>query len=132
MQSQVDLLYGMVDSCLLLCFRVAASVEQTEAGEEAGAALSLDSGQWTEEKALLLAKLELLERTKNEEMQNLKTSLIAEQQVSNKKIWSAGILLLAPFELKDDFFSFNKPNFVATKLSKLMCCLLDSFGNKSQ
>ncbi|XP_051737869.1 RB1-inducible coiled-coil protein 1 isoform X2 [Ctenopharyngodon idella] len=61
---------------------VAASVEQTEAGEEAGAALSLDSGQWTEERASLLAKLELLERTKNEEMQNLKTSLIAEQQTN--------------------------------------------------
>uniref|UniRef100_A0A673M188 RB1-inducible coiled-coil protein 1 n=1 Tax=Sinocyclocheilus rhinocerous TaxID=307959 RepID=A0A673M188_9TELE len=45
-------------------------------------ALSLDSGQWTEERALLLAQLELLERTKNEEMQNLKTSLIAEQQTN--------------------------------------------------
>ncbi|ROI16376.1 RB1-inducible coiled-coil protein 1 [Anabarilius grahami] len=61
---------------------VAASLEQTEAGEEAGAALSLDSGQWTEERASLLFKLELLERTKNEEMQNLKTSLIAEQQTN--------------------------------------------------
>ncbi|XP_067291758.1 RB1-inducible coiled-coil protein 1 [Pseudorasbora parva] len=61
---------------------VAASVEQTEAGLEAGAALSLDSGQWTEERASLLAKLEILERTKNEEMQNLKTSLIAEQQTN--------------------------------------------------
>uniref|UniRef100_A0A671NRJ3 RB1-inducible coiled-coil protein 1 n=1 Tax=Sinocyclocheilus anshuiensis TaxID=1608454 RepID=A0A671NRJ3_9TELE len=46
------------------------------------AALSLDSGQWTEERVSLLAKLELLERTKNEEMQNLKTSLIAEQQTN--------------------------------------------------
>uniref|UniRef100_A0A672LKG9 RB1-inducible coiled-coil protein 1 n=1 Tax=Sinocyclocheilus grahami TaxID=75366 RepID=A0A672LKG9_SINGR len=46
------------------------------------AALSLDSGQWTEERASLLVKLELLERTKNEEMQNLKTSLIAEQQTN--------------------------------------------------
>uniref|UniRef100_A0A672S054 RB1-inducible coiled-coil protein 1 n=1 Tax=Sinocyclocheilus grahami TaxID=75366 RepID=A0A672S054_SINGR len=45
-------------------------------------ALSLDSGQWTEERASLLAQLELLERTKNEEMQNLKTSLIAEQQTN--------------------------------------------------
>uniref|UniRef100_A0A8C1WAY7 RB1-inducible coiled-coil protein 1 n=1 Tax=Cyprinus carpio TaxID=7962 RepID=A0A8C1WAY7_CYPCA len=45
-------------------------------------ALSLESGQWTEERASLLAQLELLERTKNEEMQNLKTSLIAEQQTN--------------------------------------------------
>ncbi len=52
---------------------------------ETSAAFSLDSGQWTEERASLLAKLELLEHTKNEEMQNLKTSLIAEQQVSNIK-----------------------------------------------
>lgn len=50
---------------------------------ETSAAFSLDSGQWTEERASLLAKLELLEHTKNEEMQNLKTSLIAEQQVSH-------------------------------------------------
>lgn len=34
-----------------------------------------------EERASLLAKLELLEKKKNEELQNLKTSLIAEQQV---------------------------------------------------
>uniref|UniRef100_A0A8C2EFT2 RB1-inducible coiled-coil protein 1 n=1 Tax=Cyprinus carpio TaxID=7962 RepID=A0A8C2EFT2_CYPCA len=46
------------------------------------AAFSLESGQWTEERASLLAQLELLERTKNEEMQNLKTSLIAEQQTN--------------------------------------------------
>ncbi len=52
---------------------------------ETSAAFSLDSGQWTEERASLLAKLEQLEHTKNEEMQNLKTSLIAEQQVSNIK-----------------------------------------------
>lgn len=86
-------------SRLILCFRVAASVEQSEAGVEAGATLSLESGQWTEERASLLAQLEILERIKNEEMQNLKTSLIAEQQVSNKKNWATGILLLAPFEL---------------------------------
>ncbi|KAK7123456.1 hypothetical protein R3I93_021776 [Phoxinus phoxinus] len=61
---------------------VASSVEQSEAGVEAGAALSLDSGQWTEERASLLAQLEILERIKNEEMQNLKTSLIAEQQTN--------------------------------------------------
>uniref|UniRef100_A0A671N070 RB1-inducible coiled-coil protein 1-like n=2 Tax=Sinocyclocheilus anshuiensis TaxID=1608454 RepID=A0A671N070_9TELE len=51
-------------------------------GLETSTALSLDSGQWTEERASLLAQLELLERTKNEEMQNLKTSLIAEQQTN--------------------------------------------------
>lgn len=34
-----------------------------------------------EERASLLEKLELLEKRKNEELQNLKTSLIAEQQV---------------------------------------------------
>uniref|UniRef100_A0A672RZM6 RB1-inducible coiled-coil protein 1 n=1 Tax=Sinocyclocheilus grahami TaxID=75366 RepID=A0A672RZM6_SINGR len=51
-------------------------------GVETSTALSLDSGQWTEERASLLAQLELLERTKNEEMQNLKTSLIAEQQTN--------------------------------------------------
>lgn len=61
---------------------VASSAEQTEAGVQAETAVSLDSGQWTEERASLLAKLELLERTKNEEMQNLKTSLIAEQQTN--------------------------------------------------
>ncbi len=61
------------------------AVEKIETGMETSAALSLVSGQWTEERASLLAKLELLERIKNEEMQNLKTSLIAEQQVSNIK-----------------------------------------------
>ncbi|XP_051969967.1 RB1-inducible coiled-coil protein 1-like isoform X2 [Xyrauchen texanus] len=61
---------------------VAAPVEQTEAGVEAGAGSPLESGQWSEERVSLLAKLELLERTKNEEMQNLKTSLIAEQQTN--------------------------------------------------
>lgn len=68
-----------------MCFRVASFAEQTEAGVQAETAVSLDSGQWTEERASLLAKLELLERAKNEEMQNLKTSLIAEQQVSIKE-----------------------------------------------
>ncbi|KAI2648830.1 RB1-inducible coiled-coil protein 1 [Labeo rohita] len=61
---------------------VASTVEKTETGMETSAALSLDSGQWNEERASLLAKLEILERTKNEEMQNLKTSLIAEQQTN--------------------------------------------------
>lgn len=59
-------------------FRVASSVE---VGVDVSSDFPLDSGQWSEEKESLLAKLELLERTKNEEMQNLKTSLIAEQQV---------------------------------------------------
>uniref|UniRef100_A0A8C2D6G2 RB1-inducible coiled-coil protein 1 n=1 Tax=Cyprinus carpio TaxID=7962 RepID=A0A8C2D6G2_CYPCA len=61
---------------------VAPTVEKTETGVETSTALSLESGQWTEERASLLAQLELLERTKNEEMQNLKTSLIAEQQTN--------------------------------------------------
>uniref|UniRef100_A0A672LNY7 RB1-inducible coiled-coil protein 1 n=1 Tax=Sinocyclocheilus grahami TaxID=75366 RepID=A0A672LNY7_SINGR len=56
--------------------------QEASTGMETSAALSLDSGQWTEERASLLVKLELLERTKNEEMQNLKTSLIAEQQTN--------------------------------------------------
>lgn len=36
-----------------------------------------------EERASLLGQLELLERKKNEELQNLKTLLIAEQQVGD-------------------------------------------------
>uniref|UniRef100_A0A8C1NKM7 RB1-inducible coiled-coil protein 1 n=1 Tax=Cyprinus carpio TaxID=7962 RepID=A0A8C1NKM7_CYPCA len=66
----------------LLENQVAPTVEKTETGVETSTALSLESGQWTEERASLLAQLELLERTKNEEMQNLKTSLIAEQQTN--------------------------------------------------
>uniref|UniRef100_A0A8C1XGC8 RB1-inducible coiled-coil protein 1 n=1 Tax=Cyprinus carpio TaxID=7962 RepID=A0A8C1XGC8_CYPCA len=69
----------------LLENQVGPAVEKTETAMETSAAFSLESGQWTEERASLLAQLELLERTKNEEMQNLKTSLIAEQQVSNIK-----------------------------------------------
>nr|XP_055038380.1 RB1-inducible coiled-coil protein 1 [Misgurnus anguillicaudatus] len=61
---------------------VASSVEQTEVGVDACTGFPLHSGEWTEERASLLAKMELLERTKNEEMQNLKTSLIAEQQTN--------------------------------------------------
>uniref|UniRef100_A0A8C2EE17 RB1-inducible coiled-coil protein 1 n=1 Tax=Cyprinus carpio TaxID=7962 RepID=A0A8C2EE17_CYPCA len=61
---------------------VGPAVEKTETAMETSAAFSLESGQWTEERASLLAQLELLERTKNEEMQNLKTSLIAEQQTN--------------------------------------------------
>lgn len=59
---------------------------QTEGrGSEAGAPLSLDSAlqeRLQQETASLHTQLELLERRKDEEMQNLKTSLIAEQQVS--------------------------------------------------
>ncbi|XP_051970408.1 RB1-inducible coiled-coil protein 1 [Xyrauchen texanus] len=61
---------------------VAAPLEQTEAGVEASVGSPLESGQWSEERASLLAKLELLEHTKNEEMQTLKTSLVAEQQTN--------------------------------------------------
>uniref|UniRef100_A0A9J7ZAE0 RB1-inducible coiled-coil protein 1 n=1 Tax=Cyprinus carpio carpio TaxID=630221 RepID=A0A9J7ZAE0_CYPCA len=66
----------------LLENQVGPAVEKTETAMGTSAAFSLESGQWTEERASLLAQLELLERTKNEEMQNLKTSLIAEQQTN--------------------------------------------------
>uniref|UniRef100_A0A4W5N734 RB1 inducible coiled-coil 1 n=1 Tax=Hucho hucho TaxID=62062 RepID=A0A4W5N734_9TELE len=59
---------------------------QTEGrGSEAGAPLSLDSAlqeRLQQETASLHTQMELLERRKNEEMQNLKTSLIAEQQTN--------------------------------------------------
>uniref|UniRef100_A0A8C7K8E2 RB1-inducible coiled-coil protein 1 n=1 Tax=Oncorhynchus kisutch TaxID=8019 RepID=A0A8C7K8E2_ONCKI len=59
---------------------------QTEGrGSDAGAPLSLDSAlqeHLQQETASLHTQLELLERRKNEEMQNLKTSLIAEQQTN--------------------------------------------------
>lgn len=57
---------------------------QAEGRAEAGAPLSLDSAlqeRLQQERASLLTQMELLERRKNEEMQNLKTSLIADQQV---------------------------------------------------
>lgn len=50
----------------------------------AAAPLSLDSAiqeRLQQERASLQSQMELLEKQKNEEMQNLKTSLIAEQQV---------------------------------------------------
>lgn len=54
-----------------------------QAGSEAGAVVSASlEERLQEERAALLAQLELLEKKKNEEMQNLKTSLIAEQQVT--------------------------------------------------
>uniref|UniRef100_A0AAZ3PSG1 RB1-inducible coiled-coil protein 1 n=1 Tax=Oncorhynchus tshawytscha TaxID=74940 RepID=A0AAZ3PSG1_ONCTS len=59
---------------------------QTEGrASEAGAPLSLDSAlqeRLQQETASLHTQLELLERRKDEEMQNLKTSLIAEQQTN--------------------------------------------------
>ncbi|XP_041752294.2 RB1-inducible coiled-coil protein 1 isoform X1 [Coregonus clupeaformis] len=59
---------------------------QTEGrGSETGAPLSLDSAlqeRLQQETASLHIQMEILERRKNEEMQNLKTSLIAEQQTN--------------------------------------------------
>lgn len=55
-----------------------------EACADAGAALSLDSAlqeRLQQERASLQSQMDLLEKKKNEEIQNLKTSLIAEQQV---------------------------------------------------
>lgn len=60
------------------------SLLHAEEGAEAGAPLSLDSAlqeQLQQERASLQSQLELLEKKKNEEIQNVKTSLIAEQQV---------------------------------------------------
>ncbi|TRY60599.1 hypothetical protein DNTS_007563 [Danionella cerebrum] len=54
----------------------------TVALETSVQAESVEYGQWIEERVSLLAKLEILEHEKNEEMQNLKTSLIAEQQTN--------------------------------------------------
>lgn len=58
---------------------------------DAGAPLSLDSAlqerlqqeraSLQQERASLQAQMELMEKKKNEEIQNIKTSLIAEQQV---------------------------------------------------
>lgn len=51
---------------------------------DAAAPLSLDSAiqeRLQQERASLQSQMELLEKQKNEEIQNLKTSLIAEQQV---------------------------------------------------
>ncbi|XP_062383204.1 RB1-inducible coiled-coil protein 1 isoform X2 [Sardina pilchardus] len=66
--------------------RVSFSEEPSEGSREpTGAAVSLDTGlqeKLREENIDLLARLEQLEHRKNEEMQNLKTSLIAEQQTN--------------------------------------------------
>lgn len=51
---------------------------------DTGAPLSLDSAlqeRLQQERASLQTQMELLEKNKNEEIQKLKTSLIAEQQV---------------------------------------------------
>lgn len=56
-----------------------------EGGADAGAPLSLDSAlqeRLQQERASLQTQIELLEKKKNEEIQNLKTSLIAEQQTN--------------------------------------------------
>ncbi|KAM9718713.1 RB1-inducible coiled-coil protein 1 [Menidia menidia] len=56
-----------------------------EGHTDAGAPLSLDSAlqeRLQQERASLQTQIELLERQKNEEIQNLKTSLIAEQQTN--------------------------------------------------
>ncbi|XP_054483145.1 RB1-inducible coiled-coil protein 1 isoform X2 [Anoplopoma fimbria] len=58
---------------------------RAEGRADAGAPLSLDSAlqeRLQQERACLQSQLELLEKKKNEEMQNLKTSLIAEQQTN--------------------------------------------------
>ncbi|XP_056148709.1 RB1-inducible coiled-coil protein 1 [Lampris incognitus] len=58
---------------------------QAEEHAEARAPLSLDSAlqeRLQQERAHLQTQMELLEKRKNEEMQNLKTSLIAEQQTN--------------------------------------------------
>lgn len=55
-----------------------------EGRADAAAPLSLDSAlqeRLQQERASLQSQMDLLEKRKNEEMQNLKTSLIAEQQV---------------------------------------------------
>uniref|UniRef100_A0A8C3B2L0 RB1-inducible coiled-coil protein 1 n=1 Tax=Cyclopterus lumpus TaxID=8103 RepID=A0A8C3B2L0_CYCLU len=56
-----------------------------EGRADAGAPLSLDSAlqeRLQQERACLQSQMDLLEKKKNEEMQNLKTSLIAEQQTN--------------------------------------------------
>ncbi|XP_070700672.1 RB1-inducible coiled-coil protein 1 [Pempheris klunzingeri] len=58
---------------------------QAEGRADAGAPLSLDSAlqeRLQQERASLQSQMDLLEKKKNEEMQNLKTSLIAEQQTN--------------------------------------------------
>lgn len=57
-----------------------------ECRTDTAAPLSLDSAlqeRLQQERASMQSQIELLEKKKNEEIQNLKTSLIAEQQVCN-------------------------------------------------
>ncbi|XP_030624059.1 RB1-inducible coiled-coil protein 1 [Chanos chanos] len=65
--------------------RLAVTLQQTECGATDSDLALVDTGfprKLEEENASLLAKLEVLEKKKNEEMQNLKTALIAEQQTN--------------------------------------------------
>uniref|UniRef100_A0A667Z864 RB1-inducible coiled-coil protein 1 n=1 Tax=Myripristis murdjan TaxID=586833 RepID=A0A667Z864_9TELE len=72
------------DAIVLLHLEEGLSLH-SEGRAEAGAPLSLDSAlqeRLQQERASLQTQMELLEKRKNEEMQNLKTSLIAEQQTN--------------------------------------------------
>uniref|UniRef100_A0A8D3BWJ6 RB1-inducible coiled-coil protein 1 n=1 Tax=Scophthalmus maximus TaxID=52904 RepID=A0A8D3BWJ6_SCOMX len=65
--------------------RLSEKIKQLESDADSGAPLSLDSAlqeRLQQERASLQSQMELLEKRKNEEMQNLKTSLIAEQQTN--------------------------------------------------
>ncbi|KAJ8333402.1 hypothetical protein SKAU_G00414100 [Synaphobranchus kaupii] len=63
--------------------RAASLVEQAGGQSEMADSISASMEErLQDQRASLLAQLELLERRKNEEMQNLKTSLIAEQQTN--------------------------------------------------
>lgn len=70
---------------LLVCCSEEGLALQAQGGAaDAAAPLSLDSAlqeRLQQERASLQSQLDLLERRKNEEIQNLKTSLTAEQQV---------------------------------------------------
>lgn len=60
------------------------SLHAERSAADAAAPLSLDSAiqeRLQQERASLQSQMELLEKQKDEEIQNLKTSLIAEQQV---------------------------------------------------
>lgn len=65
---------------------------RAEGRADAATPLSLDSAlqeRLQQERASMQSQIELLEKKKNEEIQNLKTSLIAEQQVCN---WALNVL----------------------------------------
>lgn len=63
--------------CACVLFSDGALSLHADGGADAGPPLSLDSAL----QERLQSQMELLEKQKNEEIQNLKTSLIAEQQV---------------------------------------------------